>query len=234
MKIVQIDTMRVFVPWQDSFKEPMAQWRASAGTTPEDEDAYVIVQVHTDEGIVGIGEGGRSVEEIEKQAQSFVGKNPLEMDLFTLRRPWVHAMLDLAGKALGVPAHRLIGTGKYRDRVPVCYWSPYLPPDETARHAEEGALRGFILHKIKARPQDVVEQVEAITDVGGGKIIEFVLIRTSFLICRRQRCRLMMRYGRLRMWNVLKTRCPRRGRNGTGCCAENAGFRLRCTAAIRS
>ena len=55
MKIVQIDTMRVFVPWQDSFKEPMAQWRASAGTTPEDEDAYVIVQVHTDEGIVGIG-----------------------------------------------------------------------------------------------------------------------------------------------------------------------------------
>ncbi|MCZ6635916.1 MAG: mandelate racemase/muconate lactonizing enzyme family protein [bacterium] len=167
MKIIQIDTMRVFVPWQDSFKEPMVQWRASMDTTPEEEDAYVIVQVHTDEGIVGIGEGGRSIEEIEKQAQGFVGKNPLEMDLFTLRRPWAHAMLDLAGKALGVPAHRLIGNGKYRDRVPVCYWSPYLPPDETARHAEEGALRGFRVHKIKARPQDVVEQVEAMTDVAG-------------------------------------------------------------------
>ena len=50
----------------------------------------------------------------------------------------------------------------------------------------------------------------------GAKIIEFVLTRTSFLSCRRQRCRLMMRCGRFRMWNVLKIRCPRHGRNGTG------------------
>lgn len=167
MIITKIETMKVFVPWQDSFKEPMIQWRELQGTTVKEEDAYVIVQVHTDEGIVGIGEGGRSIEAIEKEAQNFIDQNPLDMNLFTLRRPWAHAMIDLAGKALGVPAYRLMGNGKHRDKIPVAFWSPYQPPEETKKHAEEGVRRGFKLHKIKARPWDAVEQVEAITDAAG-------------------------------------------------------------------
>lgn len=167
MKITKVETMRVFVPWQGSFKEPMRQWRAMSGATPEEEDAYVIVQVYTDEGIVGIGEGGRSIPEAERQAQDYIGKNPLEVDLFHQRRPWAHALMDIAGKALGVPAYRLIGSGKHRDRVPVAYWSPYMPPEATARHAEEGVRRGFRLHKIKARPWDAVGQVKAMTEAGG-------------------------------------------------------------------
>jgi L-alanine-DL-glutamate epimerase-like enolase superfamily enzyme len=167
MKITRVECMRVFVPWQDTFKEPMRHWRAMMKTTPEEEDAYVIVQVHTDEGLVGIGEGGRSVEETERQAQNYLGKNPLEVDLFQLRRPWSHALLDIAGKALGVPAYRLLGTGKHRDRVPVAFWSPYQSPEETARHAEEGARRGFTHHKIKARPWDAVAQVQQMTRAAG-------------------------------------------------------------------
>ncbi len=167
MKITRVETMRVFVPWQASYKEAMVTWRGMSGTTPEEEDAYVIVQVHTDEGIVGIGEGGRSLAEAERQAQDFIGKNPLEMTPFDLGRPWAHALVDIVGKALGVPAYRLIGNGKHRDRVPVDFWSPYLPPEETAKHAEEGARRGFKLHKIKARPWDAVEQVKAMTAAGG-------------------------------------------------------------------
>ena len=167
MKITKVDTMRVFIPWQDSFKDPMVRWRASSGTTPEEEDAYVIVQVHTDEGIVGIGEGGRSVAETEAEAQKVIGKNPLELDVLTLRRPWAHAVLDIAGKALGVPGYRVIGMGKHRDRIPVAYWSPYLPPEETACHAEEGVRRGFTHHKIKARPWDAVGQVVAMTAAAG-------------------------------------------------------------------
>ena len=159
--------MRVFIPWQDSFKEPMVNWRASMGTTPEEEDAYVIIQVHTDAGIVGIGEGGRALAEVEEQAQGYIDKNPLEMDLFTLRRPWAHAMVDIVGKALAAPAYRLMGNGKHRDRVPVAYWSPYQSPEETRKHAEEGVSRGFQLHKIKARPWDAVAQVKAMTEAGG-------------------------------------------------------------------
>ena len=167
MKITRIDHMHVFVPWQDSYKEPMVSWRAGSRTTPEAEDSYVIVKVHTDEGLVGIGEGVRSVEESERRGQAFLGRNPMEIDIFNLGRPWAHAMVDIVGKALGVPAYRLFGNGKHRDRVPVDFWSPYLPPRETAVHAEEGARRGFVLHKIKARPWDAVEQVEAMTAAGG-------------------------------------------------------------------
>jgi len=167
MKITKVEQMRVFVPWQDSYKEPMVSWRGMSGTTPEEEDSYVIVQVHTDEGIVGIGEGGRSMAQTEQQAQQYIGKNPMELDMFKLGRPWAHAFLDIAGKALGVPAYRLIGNGKHRDRVPVDYWSPYLPPEETRKHAEEGAKRGFKLHKIKARPWDTVWQVKVMTEAGG-------------------------------------------------------------------
>ena len=166
MKITGIEVIRVFIPWKVSYKEPMRLWRKMQGTTPEEEDAYCIIQVHTDEGITGIGEGGRSVEKVRARAKEFVGKNPLEMDIHSLRPPWVHAMFDIAGKALGVPAYRLLGT-KVRDVFSVKYWSPHQPPEITRQHAEEGAKLGFKLHKIKARPHDVVEQVKAIAGGGG-------------------------------------------------------------------
>ncbi|MBC7335984.1 MAG: mandelate racemase/muconate lactonizing enzyme family protein [Clostridia bacterium] len=65
-----------------------------------------------------------------------------------------------------MPVCELLG-GRYRDRVPVAYWSPYLPPQETARHAEEGAALGFKVHKIKARPWDCAAQVKAIASAVG-------------------------------------------------------------------
>ena len=55
MRITSIEYMKLFVPWKDSFREPMASWRNMSGTTPEEEDAYVVIRVHTDEGLVGIG-----------------------------------------------------------------------------------------------------------------------------------------------------------------------------------
>jgi L-alanine-DL-glutamate epimerase-like enolase superfamily enzyme len=166
MRITKIDYMKVFVPWQASFKEPMREWRARGGTTPEEEDAYVIVQVYTDEGLVGLGEGERSIEKVRSQGETFIGKNPLELNPYHLHYPFVHAIFDIIGQALGVPVYRLLG-GKHRDRVPVAYWSPYLPPHETAKHAEEGKASGFTVHKIKARPWDAVRQVKAMTAAAG-------------------------------------------------------------------
>jgi len=163
MKITDIDVVRVFVPWKDSFKEPMAVWHAPS---TEEEDAYCIIRVHTDEGITGIGEGGRSVPEGKAKAQEFIGQNPLEMDIYSLRPPWVHAMFDIVGKALGVPAYRLLGS-KVRDVFPVAYWSPYQSPEITRQHAEEAVELGCKVHKIKARPDNVIEQVKAIAEGGG-------------------------------------------------------------------
>ena len=167
MRITAIEAMKIFVPWQPSLREAMAHWRRTWNkTTVEEEDAYVVIRVHTDAGLVGLGEGGRDLEVVRQQGQAFIGKNPLEIDPYHLDPPFITAMFDLMGKALDVPVYQLFG-GKHRDRVPVAYWSPYLPPEETARHAEEGRGRGFKVHKIKARPWDAVAQMRAIADAAG-------------------------------------------------------------------
>jgi L-alanine-DL-glutamate epimerase-like enolase superfamily enzyme len=166
MQITSIDYMRIFVPWKPSYRQAMGRWRAMAGTTPEEEDAFVVIRVHTDQGITGLGEGGRSVSEVRTKGERFIGQNPMAMNLFDLQSPFLHAMVDIAGKALDVPACMVLG-GKYRDAVPLAFWSPYLSPEETGKHAEEGAKAGFKVHKIKARPWDVIEQVKAITAAGG-------------------------------------------------------------------
>ena len=166
MHITSIDYLKVYVPWKASFAEPLARWRAMTGTTSEEEDAYVVIRVHTDEGIVGLGEGGRSLAEARAQGQQYLGVNPMSLPLFDLQPPFLHALVDIVSQALDVPACQLLG-GKVRDTVSVAYWSPYLPPRETAAHAEEGARLGFNLHKIKARPWDAVAQVQAIAEAVG-------------------------------------------------------------------
>jgi L-alanine-DL-glutamate epimerase-like enolase superfamily enzyme len=166
MIITAIDYMKIFVPWKASFKEPMLHWRAMSGTTPEEEDSYVVVQVHTDEGLVGLGEGGRSLDEAKEIGERLIGQNPMALDAFNMQPPFLHAVFDLMGQALGVPVCQLLG-GRYREQVPVAYWSPYLPPEETARHAEEGIGLGFKVHKIKARPWDCAAQVKAIAAAAG-------------------------------------------------------------------
>jgi len=166
MKIASIDYIKVYVPWKTSFAEPMRRWRAMNGTTPEDEDAYVLIRVRTDEGLVGWGEGGRSLDEVRTVGDRLLGQNPMALDAHNLQPPFLHAVFDLAGQALGVPAGLLLG-GRFRDEVPLAFWSPYLPPTETAKLAEEGAAAGFKVHKIKARPHDCAEQVQAISESAG-------------------------------------------------------------------
>lgn len=106
----------------------------------------VIVQVHTDEGIDGIGEAFHSLDEpiagaVEKFTRSLVGRDPTEV-----QRNWQRvfrglryqlgtaelaalsaieqAMWDIAGKAAGLPVYKLLG-GPTRDRIRV-YASGYL------------------------------------------------------------------------------------------------------------
>jgi L-alanine-DL-glutamate epimerase-like enolase superfamily enzyme len=166
MRITDVDVMRVFVPWKRSFRDAMRDWRTMLNTTPEEEDAYVIIRVRTDEGIVGIGEGGRSVTQAKREARGFISQNPLDLDMYSLRAPWVHAVFDIVGQALGVPVYRLLGT-KVRDHIPVAYWTPYQDLEGTRKHAEEAVRAGFTVIKIKARPWDVVEKARAIHEVTG-------------------------------------------------------------------
>ena len=128
MRITSIDYMRIFVPWRESFTQAMCAWRASSHTTTEEEDAFVVVRVHTDKGIIGLGEGGRSTAEVRAVGDRLVGRNPMALGILDLEPPFVHAMVDIVGQALGVPAYVVLW-GKHRERVPVAWGAPYLPPE---------------------------------------------------------------------------------------------------------
>jgi galactonate dehydratase len=104
--------------------------------------SYLFVQVHTDEGITGLGESGAwgYLEASERVVETFreylIGQDPLRIEHHwqTLYR-WSHfrgaaimgalsaidiALWDIAGKHFGVPCYQLLG-GRTRDKARVYY-----------------------------------------------------------------------------------------------------------------
>ncbi|MAG37582.1 MAG: hypothetical protein CL878_15205 [Dehalococcoidia bacterium] len=156
MKITAIDVSVVDVPY-------IAPVREVGWNNPH----FVVVQVRADDGQVGLGEvWGAAKSDVAQTAETLLGANPLTMPLQTLTSPFQAALYDLAGQALGVPVWRLIGD-QQREQVPVAYWSCHMPPEATAKEAEQAVAKGFRVHKLKARSADIVRQVELITKAAG-------------------------------------------------------------------
>lgn len=138
------------------------------------------LKITTDEGLIGWAEYSEDVGTrgltavIRGLGERIIGMDPTRVEwlmsvLYTTTVPaWsginqhamaaiCNALLDISGKALGVPVHALFG-GAVRDRLPV-YWSHFgtyrvrycgqygLPPvrdyDDVANIAEEARRRGF-------------------------------------------------------------------------------------------
>ena len=101
-------------------------------------DAYLFVKIHTDEGITGLGQAGKSTDEgaLERFSRYLVGQDPLRIE-----HHWQYmyrsghfrgagvmgaisaldiALWDIAGKHFGVPVYQLMG-GKTRDMARVYY-----------------------------------------------------------------------------------------------------------------
>jgi galactonate dehydratase len=109
---------------------------------PINVDRYQFVQVHTDAGIVGLGESGTwgyleaSEAVMHKYAQYLVGEDPLRIEHhwnYMYRSSHFRgaaimgalsaidiALWDIAGKHFGVPVYQLLG-GKTRDKARVYY-----------------------------------------------------------------------------------------------------------------
>ena len=157
MKITHIEKFVTAVPH-------IPEIQKSRPTDYEDR-TITMIKVHTDEGIYGLGEGGRG-QSFDGVDEQWIGVDPLSLNLTTMNGAFGMALFDMVGKALGMPAHKLMGA-KHWDRVPVGYWSPPLEPVEFAAMAEMGARQGFKNHKLKARPWNIVETVEMMSRAAG-------------------------------------------------------------------
>jgi len=126
-----------------------------------------ICRVTTDSGIVGWGES-RAMHNWDRDIAAVdagvIGRNPADL-LWRdeLGSGLQQAMFDLTGKALGVPAHRLIGR-QARAWVPLAWWCYDMPPEDLAAEAEDASAAGYTAFKLKPRPWfDLTAQMEAIS-----------------------------------------------------------------------
>ena len=126
-----------------------------------------ICRVTTDTGIVGWGES-RAMHNWDRDIAAVdagvIGRNPAEL-LWRdeLGSGLQQAMFDLTGKALGVPAHRIIGR-QARAWVPLAWWCYDMPPEDWAAEARDAVAAGYTDFKLKPRPWfDLIAQMEAIS-----------------------------------------------------------------------
>lgn len=167
---------------------------------------FVFVKLYTDAGIEGVGEATLEwktktiVAALEELERVLVGRDPFAVDAIIeqLHRDsyWrtgavfrtalggiEAALLDIKGKALGVPVFELLG-GKFRDRVE-CYANHWFfgatTPEEYAANARKAVAMGYRalkwdpfdtadLEMDRKQRRQTIEIVEAVRDAVGPDI----------------------------------------------------------------
>jgi len=156
---------------------------------------YVFVKVHTDKGIIGMGEAPTdSVETLETvkftidryMAPNLIGLNPFDIEringIVSLGKNGKvithhsasainYALYDILGKALNVPLFTLLG-GLYRNKVLASIEVPQGPSEEMAAHSMEYYKQGVrgIKAKVGSDPDRDAKSLKAIREALGDKI----------------------------------------------------------------
>jgi muconate cycloisomerase len=188
MKIIRIDTIPVQVPI-----DPVRAIRSGRGNHLV--SPFLLVKVHTDEGITGLGEvsctpGWSGEDQVtaahfirEFLAPLLIGENPLEIERLTrkLHRRIAHnmftkaalemALWDIFGQAAGLPLYRLLG-GPVRECVPLKFSVTGAAPTAAAGIAEWAVEQGFRKMKVKVGtgPEDI-PRVKAVRAAVGLDIV---------------------------------------------------------------
>ena len=161
LRITRIETTAVRTP----LREPL-KWTGGIRTSA----SGLLVQIHTDEGIIGLGEApGPTLPTIQtiidrEFSQFLIGQDPLRIEWLTQRleeyaRNWAAianyamagveiALWDLKGKALGVPVAELLG-GRTREAAPVIGYLFIDEPEANAQKAADFVALGHNELKIK-------------------------------------------------------------------------------------
>jgi L-alanine-DL-glutamate epimerase-like enolase superfamily enzyme len=178
----------------------------------------VIVKIHTDEGITGIGEAACDATEpvdvvttmIDRHmTPHLVGQDPMDweylIDLVTMdaERGATRfstsgidlALHDLVAKALGIPVYTLIG-GCRREKVLASIEVPRGTPEQMAQHSHEYYRRGIrgIKAKIGSSPVRDAESIKAIRERLGSAVSIRADANCSYTLGEaREFCRLVER-----------------------------------------
>ena len=173
LTITGIDLFRVVVPMkEDSTTDPETAESARFDLVPK-----TILKVHTDSGLVGIGESGRGedFDAISRNADSLKGKTAFDLNLTRLDLPapagyaaFEMALYDLVGKAIAWPVYKLLG-GLAQPKVLVGYWTGRRTPAGIRRVAERAVAGKFTSIKTKCKQGDpVVECAQVLAKVAPG------------------------------------------------------------------
>ncbi len=185
MKIVRIETIPVSVPLKKGMTAKTAHGELVSSP-------YVILRVHTDQGLIGLGEAtlaalwsgesqAAAVAVIRDYlAPALVGRDPRDitrirhvMDTTIKLNPFTKAAVemalwDIAGKAVGLPVWRLLG-GKVREkvRIKLVVWARDVAGSRSM--AEEHLARGVTCIKVKTGldPAADIARVRAVREVCG-------------------------------------------------------------------
>jgi muconate cycloisomerase len=185
MKITGIEAIPVCVPLKKGMTAKTAH--GEHVTSP-----YVIVKVHTDDGLVGLGEAtisglwsgetqaGTVAAITDYIAPQLVGKDPRDitaarraMDFIIKLNPFTKAAVemalwDIAGKVAGVPVYQLLG-GKVRDkvRIKLVVWARDVPGSRimAGEHLKLGV--SCIKVKVGLDPETDIARVRAVREVAG-------------------------------------------------------------------
>jgi L-alanine-DL-glutamate epimerase-like enolase superfamily enzyme len=175
------------------FTWKFAPWRTGAGANFGGDKLLGVVTVSTDEGIEGnafLGSSRQGADAFTGPMLEFIkpmimGRNPLDIgDIW--KKMWKQnrsvstnaigaidiCLWDIAGKAAGLPIHRLLGT--CRDSVPAyssTAWHPTV--EEYVEEAQKFREMGWTAHKIhpEGKPMKDIEICEAVSDAVGGDML---------------------------------------------------------------
>jgi len=155
MRVTEIEMHEVTLDYDERRVHELSHYYFSRQRT--------IYVAHTDNGLVGLGEGGSpaSQEDIDR----YIGTNPFEWVGDETSLALGTAMYDLMGKAAGVPVYKLFGP-KQRSWVPVAGWMVATDPERMAAAVENLAGQGHTWMKFHLSPfENVFAQTEAMQAV---------------------------------------------------------------------
>jgi muconate cycloisomerase len=138
-----------------------------------------IVEIRTADGLTGVGETyrGAQPEGVREGLEAVLRADVLRLNWRRLpvTDPRVYdalesAVMDLAGKIVGVPVSQLLG-GRVCERIECAGWTGRRTPQDAARKAFEALRRGHRVFKVKCSDEDPIRDwIACIKDRCGGRI----------------------------------------------------------------